>query len=500
MAARKRKSGSGQAMGKGDITMGKDTIISMVDTLSKSVSGIALADTADREALLKTTFQEFQDALVGQVDADLGKAVEEQIEALAKGGELVAAKPMYKGLGTVGRVAQLVSYVDERINAIKEGKDWSGQEKASDPASATVNALLEGMLNAGMLAMSAAVNEKVAPAEKAEFDEMGKATDHLPAGMILMKVAVPGLPEDDGVMVKTTLPVELAERALDPGILADAAVSLGADLMVLAGIEKADLDAFLAKADGEEIPPGEVEPGGGEEGEDMDPVEMIGRLAAAILFTVDQISGGGEEEVPPGEGEQPPAGGEEEPPAGGGEEEPPPARADAQPSGEEKPPAAGGGEGGAGGEGGGEEDEEAKRRAEKAARTEDLVKRLHTAGDSLKKMGSAVPDFSGVTVALVADADALEKVVTNMEGTLEKLAKQPEEPKAVVGPGAKLNSLTKAADTGGGSGTSEEDLEKEARRIANLPPFERATEMTKLVHAAGGVPMMKRVNELTKTA
>ena len=138
-----------------------DAIIeAMTGTLSKSVADIIEANPENRDELLAKTFGEFQAALEAEVVGELEKLAPEE--------------PLFKGLGAVGKIANLVSYVSREVSNIQSGKEWSGQEKLpadADPASDGVAELLDHMVAVGELALRAAVNEHVDIADDDDDEE-----------------------------------------------------------------------------------------------------------------------------------------------------------------------------------------------------------------------------------------------------------------------------------------------------------------------------------------
>ena len=164
-----------------DSPMTNPTIDAMVDTLAKSVAGIAVSD--DRDALLAQTFSEFKAALAPEME----KLATDYVEVgLAKRDE-----PMFKGLGTVGRVADLVGMVSDRIDSIKSGGSEHDDEEDMDPASEDVSDFLDHMLAFGELALRSSVNEHV------DLTDPEDAEEEVAKGMNIIAVPNAEAPDDE---------------------------------------------------------------------------------------------------------------------------------------------------------------------------------------------------------------------------------------------------------------------------------------------------------------
>lgn len=266
------------------------TFEKMVGTLHKSVTDIVAAAPENRDELLATSFAEFEAA----VAPELHKAVvEETGEALAKfvtenGGQ--AQEPLFKGLGSVGRIANLVSTVARMAKDIQDG---TGYDNEGDAASDEVASLLDHMVAVGELALRAAVNDHV---EVADPDE---AVDD-----DLSYVSVPNAeaPDDDSasMVLKTVLPMELAKFACDPAGIALAIMELGSGLLLDVGVPQETLSKLfevdsadvLAK-DAGGVP--QPQDGGDQAQAGADPndlgaqLEIMGRIVAAALMQVDHV-------------------------------------------------------------------------------------------------------------------------------------------------------------------------------------------------------------------
>lgn len=267
----------------------------MVAMLHKSVAGIVEAAPENRDALIATSFAEFEAMVAPEMEKVVAAVVSEQM-ANADTGEHID-EPLYKGLGCVGKVANLIGMLASRVEDIIDGEegDEGSDDEGSDGASDQVAALLEHMIEVGELALRAAVNEHM---------EMANDDDDVEDGMQYVKTENaedPGNPHSM-LVLKTALPMELAKYACDNAALTMAAVQLGSNLLLEAGVDEAQLSkafdvrgATLAKAaDDMGQDGGDPGPGAGDGG-DTDPtdivaqVEILGRIAAASLMQVDHV-------------------------------------------------------------------------------------------------------------------------------------------------------------------------------------------------------------------
>ena len=291
--------------------MTNPTIDAMVDILAKSVAGIA--ESEDRGQLLEQTFNEFRAALAPEME----KMASDYVGyGLAKRDE-----SLFKGLGTVGRVADLVGMVSDHIDDIKAGGSDGDDEEDMDPASDDVSEFLDHMLAFGELALRSSVNEHV------DMTDPDDADEEIAKGMNIIAVPNAEAPEDDeaAILVKSWLPQELAQFATDPGGIHQMAVERAALLMLGAGVPEAALSKMfaggtLAKADPTQDPTqdpsydpsqdpsqdGQDDGQGGADGDD--PLDVLGRLLAASMIQLDHIqqmiAGGG---ATPGVPDQAPA-------------------------------------------------------------------------------------------------------------------------------------------------------------------------------------------------
>lgn len=273
-----------------DQVMSDDTMTKMVGTLKSSVASIFDSGAPNRDDLISRTFAEFETAM-GQYQAA-------RLTKRAPDGDL-----LYKGLGTVGRVANLLSLITDKVRCIEAGVDYKGQtaDEDADASSEEVMAYLDHMIAAGELALSQAVNEHV---HLAEDDGEGgdDATD-------IIKSA-----DGSDIRIKTDLPAELVKFAVDPHLMTAALVDDAANTLLAAGANPAVLNKLfsapnaLAKS-GAVQPDNSAGPteGGPADGDDSDQsgeggpddaasqdplaaLNVVGRLAAAILIQIDGIS------------------------------------------------------------------------------------------------------------------------------------------------------------------------------------------------------------------
>ena len=308
---RARNLGKGEEMTNGALTK-------MRDMLLTSVTGIVESTAADKPALLRKSFDEYGTAL----DEALAEQME---EAHARGAEEASDGNPYAELGAVGSVAHMVEKVGEHAAALRAA--YSDHPE--------MLAYLDGLEAMGDLALRTAVNEHV---ELATDDEIADP-DRLPEGMNIVMVPSAEAPDDErmAVALKTVLPAELAKFAMDPAIVIQAALEVGTDLLIKAGVpEGALMKAFQTGAlrkDGgnpnEEPEDAGVDAGAGDNQSPMDDqgadqggqdpmgdaLNVLGRLAAALMIQIDHVqsmyegdTGGDDEE---GAGDEDVAGQEE---------------------------------------------------------------------------------------------------------------------------------------------------------------------------------------------
>jgi len=387
------------------------TLVKMVDTLKGSVDGILAAQPENAQELLAKSFKEFSDILVG--------AVGEQVEALEKRAT-DAATPLtgiadgalFTGLGPVGEVANLLSFMDERIDAIRTGaRGGKGLAKVAPPDDAVLG-LLDRSSHLCELALRAAVHDHL------------EVTDDKAAANVMLKSA-------DGaeqIMLKCNLPEALAKFATDPDAIDDAEIEDAVNTLIGFGVSEAALvkalsGGGLAKFDGMEEA---ADTDGDGQASMQEQLVLVGRLLAAAMLQLNgamegsgmapgAIDGeeGGEEGMAPGE-EGGEAQGEDEGEEGGEGEE-----AGAEEGGE------GAGSGEEGGEGEGDE-EDPKKRFGKTALNAGLAK-MEKANAALQ---SKLAELEGKLVKIAAEP-AAGKAILMQDGTLSK-----REP---AGPGAPLS-------------------------------------------------------------
>lgn len=408
------------------------TLVKMVNTLKGSVDGILAAQPENAQELLAKSFKEFADILVG--------AVGEQVEALEKRATDaatpltgVAEGALFTGLGPVGEVANLLSLMDERIDAIRTGAiGGKGLAKAA-PANDAVLGLLERSAHLADLALRAAVYEHL------------EVTDDRNAANVMLKSA-------DGaeqIMLRCSLPEALAKFATDPNAIDDAELEDAVNTLIGFGVSEAALvkalsGGGLAKFDGMEEA---ADTDGDGQASLQEQLVLVGRLIAAAMLQLNgAMEGGG---MAPGaidgeaeEGAEDMAPGEE-----GGEAE---GEGEGEEGGEgEEAGAEEGGEGEEGGEAEGDEENPKKRFGKTAVN-------------------------AGLAKAEKANA-ALQARLTELEGKLAKIAAEPAAGKAILMAG---DPLSKRAPESPDAPLSEE-------RIADIvqtkvPEADKALVMMKI--------------------
>jgi hypothetical protein len=417
------------------------TIAQMVDTLKASVSEIIDAGVPNRAELLEKSYDEFAVALNGELE----KAVAAASEPLA-GVSDVGEEPLFKGLGVVGRVASLVSYIASQVKNIQDGVDYQGQtaKDDADKPSDEVTMYLGHALSFAELAMRAAVNEHVDIAEPGDDDD--------DASFMVLK----SFDGSEDFRVKTLLPAELAKFAIDPSHLDAANLNIASAILTEFGVEQdalsklfepANENALRKAAPGATVtadPNADATPANGGDttdagdGSDQDPMGMLnllGRLLAAAMIQLqsfmDAVGGGdaGDDTgADPNADPNADAGASATPPA-----TPPAAAADAT------PPA--------------NDDDKKKPPFGKAAPTGDLAK--------------------------VADPELtrLQGQVTRLTEQMTKLAAHPEAAKAMLDISGE-GTLAKGAPAGALT------AEQIAERMEKLSPDDRAAAMYKITRGA----------------
>jgi hypothetical protein len=306
-AAWRKRFPSRGTMKKESTTMNANhTIEAMVDTLRKSVTSIAASNAANRDDLLAKSFDEFRAALGGEIEGQLAKAAPK------------AEEPLFKGLGGVGRVANLVGTLASQISTIQNGyESWQGRDgnppSDADPASPELVEHLEDLLAHAEGILRVAVNEHCEPLDDGDNGD----------GYHVVMV-----PMSDGggeVAVKTDLPTDLAKYATDPdGIdvffadmafstLARAGVDTEALSKALAGGDLAKDASMMGAAQPTPADAGAAQPGDdgtGADGTDGgDPLDTLARLAALMMIQVDylkqMVDGTNEPSDPTGENADP---------------------------------------------------------------------------------------------------------------------------------------------------------------------------------------------------
>lgn len=419
-----------------------ETLTKMVETLKESVTSIMTAGQPDASDMLAKTFTEFEGALFGSVGETL-IALEKRASDAG-----YAEAPLFKGYGAVGRIANLLKTVADHVEAIKAGKElWEvsgpggSSSKAADQPGPMVEALLDRGLMFVSLALRAAVNDEV------------QITDDDDEAMIVMKV-------DDGadgleVMLKSALPVELAEFATDPTDISNQIMDDAIETLIhVTGIPESALEKMfteagmepMAKADGMPGARGgmaeAVDTNGDGEQSLQEKIVMIGRLTAATLLLVSEVA--------------------EKSGAGGGMGDETDMGAEGDMEGDE---AGMGAEGDMEGEG--EEPEAAEPKAEEDDGGEDEEKKKPPFGKSASNAGLAKLE--------ARLAKQFQGTIDELNAKLAKVAGEPAPAKGALM--AVGSSLSKAADGGGEAPMSEADI---AAAVEKVPVAERAVVMFKL--------------------
>jgi hypothetical protein len=424
----------------------------MVGTLSKSVGDLVVANPENIEELLAKNFSEFKHAVGEQLEAEVAAQVD-----LAKSAQPETEEPLFKGLGCVGRVANMFSSLVSQVEMIKEGLEYRGQSdrRNADPASEDVSTMLDHLIAMGELTLRAAVNEHV---DISDDDEPEEGYHY---------IAVPSAEDPDDsssdVVVKTVLPEDLAKFATDPGLIGQQIIELGAGLLLDGGLPQAQLEKLFAPggetlaktfppakkpaADGSDPAPapqtadptldpsmqGDPSDGSGADpsgdGSDDSPLTVLGRILAAAMIQLDHI----QQMV---EGADPSASTD-------------PAAAD--PNAGTAPSAA----------------------MTKAAPSEALAKLNEETAEQLETLRKS-------TETELAEKDAqLEQLRKNYEAIQSRLTRVESMPVPAKGVVNTAVTLTKGMDTGG-SGPDDE-LAKEAARIDAMPLEKRQEALTQFV-------------------
>lgn len=436
---------------KDSTTMTDHTIAAMVDTLRMSVTTINGSNSADRDTLLAKSFDEFKAALSGEVENALAKAAPEE--------------PLYKGLGCIGRVCNLVGSLASQIETIQRGYDsWSsgkdgGPPDNADPASPELVAHLEDLLAHAECLMRIAVNEHCEPMEDGDDGH----------GMHVVMVPV----HDGGgeVAVKTYLPTDLAKFATDPAAIESMLVDVGFGVLENAGVDtemlgKALSGEGLAKdaglMGGAQATPGDPsapDAGGADIGDldNADPLDVLARLNALSMIVIDQLKQAvdGTNEPSDPTGEDPSTGAQD------------PDSAAADGTGADAP--------GAGGSDGNPSPDD----AQKVAPTGDLAKGL--TDEALEKVLLSKGIDVGALSKMADDNIALRAQIAELEELSGQLLKRAEPPKAPLVTSGAVAKTSEDALGAAGAQPATEDLSK-------LSPLDRALKLTKLQQQTTGQP------------
>ena len=422
--------------------------------LATSVTGIVAAGGPNMETELQKSFSQCRDFISEGIEEELAKSAPDVEE------------PLYKGLGTVGRIANMLSRTADQIDLIKTGRDWKGQLDVNDPASEDLYPLLDAQLRVGEMLLRKAVNDHVSPADD---DEIANGVD----GMTLLAV---GDPDDDGIIVKCDLPEDLAKFAMFPDELDSSMIEFGAELMVASGVPEQALAKFFDDGDlaklygdpnadpttGAGDPNADPTLAGGDDGSTDDPFDVMGRLLAACMIQLEHVRAIAYGEVDGGTGDPTGDGSAADPNADPTAAAP----AAADPTTQASPV------------GTGNADPDDKKKLA-------FLKKDAPGGDELQKLVDArLEEMTGQLAAARAENAELSKmapVLQQVSQTLERLKSSTlEVPRGVL-----AAPLAKTADDG-----TEAELraveQEAAERLAKMAPEARAEELLKMTFRQGG--------------
>lgn len=467
----------GQPMRKDEDPM--DQLNKMLETLRSSVVGIVNSDAGNRAELVEKSFGEFNSAIEPVLQKFAEEAAVAGAEELVKAApEGIFEEPLFKGLGCVGRVADLVAMLARQVATIKDGKDkWQGDDAEADPASEEVSELLDHAVAMGELALRAAVNEHV---------DIAMEGDEADDSLNFVKCANAEDPTNEAaqLVLKTHLPQELAKFACDPGMLDMEIVQRGTTLLLEGGVEEGHLAKVfelegetLAKGADDMLPPdGGTDPnaqpddgsGAADPNDPLAQLEIAGRIMAAGMMQIEHCmqllegSAGApsDEGVDPnamqqpddGSGAAPDAGAGDPPPADGAGAGDPPPPADGKKDGGDAPPADGGSKDG------GDDKKKAPPFAKSADGTE--------GAERLAKMEEEM-------AALRKQRDELAKHGGEALAVIERLSKVAAPPKGVV----MQPALSKVEDTGARSAGGDDVLAKLAGDYRRAPTQEQKQQV-----------------------
>jgi hypothetical protein len=275
-----------------------EAIERMVGALSTSMSSIALSSAENKGDLIKRDMDQFSTVLREAIQSELAKAADAGAIEHAEG------QLLYKGIGTVGRIANMLSSIASNVENIKRGVDYKGQSEGDgDKPSEEVDEMLDHLVLMGELILRAAVNEDVAPLMDDEDP------DHMGEGVHLIMIPHPDHADDEEhhLVVKTVLPTDLAKFATHPVALLDLAADVGEFVMAKGGVDVAELakaaetgdlakaaqpDPSMGGAGGDPASGGDPAAGGGAMPDDPsmnDPLTVLGRLAACMMVVIDHL-------------------------------------------------------------------------------------------------------------------------------------------------------------------------------------------------------------------
>jgi hypothetical protein len=262
---------------------------------------------ADKLALLKTSIAEISNAAPETRDALLAKSFSEFEADIGATLDEVAPEPepLAKGLNLISSLATLLTQVETTVKCICEGKAYRYSD-ADEECPEHIQLGLHHFLAVGEMVLREMVNDHVEmPEDEMDAEKADRAGQ-------LFKIDSAGTV----LLIKSALPENLVGFAQDPALLAIDRIELGRDLVAMGGDVLVALDQQgvlpdeLRKAippemgsdddagdemDGDEsadagdegMDDGSGDDGSGDDGGDgtdqMDPLEVIVRLASAIM-------------------------------------------------------------------------------------------------------------------------------------------------------------------------------------------------------------------------
>ena len=411
----------------------------MLGALEKSVVSILDAPVNNRQAFLKKTTGQFRKSFEASIGEELESAFQNGLTGNIR--KFAGSGKLGKNLGGVAEFATLLRAAENSAKAMEVDR----MDSNAGANSAAMQAIREWVM----------LGKKILSMLVGEANGDMPLDDAPPVNEVVAQVPEPVMGAEQGadmdadmgaegdVPVEGDVPPEFEEETF--GKLAK---RLRKAMKTYTRMSKAEGDAE-----------------GGEEAtrlEDLDPIDVIGRLAAAIVMQVDALKNpegeGGEEELPEGEGDVEKMDGAEDEEE---EYEEEPEEGDKLEKEDDEGVAA--------------EDEE-EDEDEDEEKKEEIAKRIASKGKPGKGksgLGKSAP----VEDRRIA---SLEKMVHTLQAELKKVNGQPAPAK-----GKRLTVVDKSADSVL-AGKSADALEKMAKEIDALPAEEKAVRLIKLAQASGG--------------